>query len=85
MLADLTLLGIRSHDGIRRQVRREGKNVDARVLALTDAILSEALRRLRAGDLPKGLDDAIRKKLQELRKLSYDSKEAEHFVQELRN
>lgn len=81
-LARLAKLGLRNQAAVNRQVRRK-LPLDPQFLALTDAIVSESLRRVRlyrpdTDTAP--LDRAVR----DLRRLRYKHKDAERFGAELR-
>jgi len=83
-LKRLYLLGQRSQAGIRKELRRQ-RSIDKRVLAITDAIVTEASRRTeQLVDIPPGLADILPNDLRELRTMQYDRGEAARFADELR-
>ena len=84
-LVRLLLLGRHSRAGIGRQLRRQ-RPVDAQVLAVIDAILSESARRFRIAEWPPDLagSTVIDDELREHREMKYDRKAAQRLARELR-
>ena len=83
-LKQLILLNERTQARIHRQLRRK-RPVDDRLLIVTDAILTEVVRRTKARtDLPPDLRDVYPKDLRELRKMRYNRKAAANLAEELR-
>jgi hypothetical protein len=77
----LLRLAMRSQAAIDRQVQRK-EQIDSRALLVTDAILTETLRRVRLVR-PDSDPAALEKQLKDLRKMRYRRKEADALAGEL--